>query len=44
LEGLTADLALQVADTGLLLDGDGDGLFVVAEEALEGGRELLLLS
>lgn len=43
LEGLAADFTLQVADTRLLLDGDADGLFVVAEETLEGGREFLLL-
>jgi hypothetical protein len=43
LEGLAADLTLQVADTGLLFDGDADGLFVVAEEALECRREFLLL-
>ena len=43
LESLAADLALQVADTGLLFDGDADGLFVVAEEALERGWEFLLL-
>lgn len=43
LEGLTADFTLQVADTGLLFDGDADGIFVVAEEALERRREFLLL-
>jgi hypothetical protein len=43
LEGLAADFALEVADAGLLLDGDADGLFVVAEEALEGCWEFLLL-
>ena len=43
LEGLAADFALEVADAGFLLDGDGDGLLVVAEEALEGCWELLLL-
>jgi hypothetical protein len=43
LKGLAADFALEVADAGLLLDGDGDGFLVVAEEALEGGRKLLLL-
>jgi hypothetical protein len=43
LEGLTADFALQIADAGFLLNGDGDGLLVVAEEALEGRREFLLL-
>ena len=43
LEGLAADFALQVADAGFLLDGDGDGFLVVAEEALEGGGELFLL-
>jgi hypothetical protein len=34
---------LEVADAGLLLDGDGDGVFVVAEEALEGGGKFFLL-
>jgi hypothetical protein len=43
LESLAADLTLQVADTRLLLDGDADGLFVVAEEALERRREFFLL-
>jgi hypothetical protein len=43
LEGLAADFALEVADARLLLDGDADGLFVVAEEALEGCWEFLLL-
>lgn len=43
LEGLAADFTLQVADTRLLLDGDADGLFMVAEEALERGWEFLLL-
>lgn len=36
LERLAADFALQIADARLLLDGHGDGFFVVAEEALEG--------
>jgi hypothetical protein len=43
LEGLAADFTLEVANTGLLFDGDADGLFVVAEEALERRREFLLL-
>jgi hypothetical protein len=43
LEGLPADFALEVADARLFLDGDADGLFVVAEEALEGCWEFLLL-
>ena len=43
LEGLAANFALKVADAGLFLDRNGDGLLVVAEEALEGGRKLLLL-
>jgi hypothetical protein len=43
LEGLTADFALQVADAGFLFNADGDGVLVVAEEALEGAGELLLL-
>lgn len=43
LERLAAHLALQVADARLLLDGDADGIFVVAEEALEGRGQLLLL-
>lgn len=43
LEGLAADFALQVSDAGLLFDRDRDGLFVVAEEALECRRELLFL-
>jgi hypothetical protein len=34
---------LQVANAGLLLNGDGDRFLVVAEEALEGCWELLLL-
>ena len=34
---------MQVPDPGLLVDGDADGLLVVAEETLEGGGELLLL-
>lgn len=43
LKRLPADLALQVADTGLLLDGNGDGFLVVAEEALKRRWQLLLL-
>jgi hypothetical protein len=43
LECLAADFALEVADAGLLLDGDGNGFLVVAEEALESGGQLLLL-
>lgn len=43
LESLPTDLALQVADTGLLLDGHRHGLFVVAEQALECRWQLLLL-
>lgn len=43
LEGLAADFALQVADARLLLNGYADGVLVVAEEALEGCGELLLL-
>lgn len=44
LESLAADFTLQIADAGLLFDGDADGLFVIAEEALEGGGEFFLLS
>jgi hypothetical protein len=40
---LAANLALEVADTGLLFDRDRDGVFVIAKEALEGAGELLLL-
>jgi hypothetical protein len=43
LEGLAADFALEVADARLLLDGYGHGLLVVAEEAIKGRWELLLL-
>ena len=43
LECLAAHLALEIADTRLLLDGDADRLLVVAEETLEGGGQLLLL-
>lgn len=39
LEVLPARLAAQVADAGLLVDLDGDGGLVAAEEAAEGGRE-----
>lgn len=35
LEVLAADLAVEGADAGFLVDLDGDGLFVVAEEAGE---------
>jgi hypothetical protein len=43
LECLTADLAMQIPDTRLLLDGHGNRVLVVAEQALEGCRELVLL-
>ena len=43
LERLAAHFALQISDARFLFDGDGDGMFVVAEKALEGRRELLLL-
>lgn len=39
LECLPALLAGQVADAGLLVDGDGDGVLVVAEVAAEAGGE-----
>lgn len=43
LECLAADFALEIADTRLLLDGHADGVLVIAEEALEGCGQLLLL-
>ena len=43
LESLAAHLALQISDAGLLLDGDGDRVLVIAEEALKGGGKLLCL-
>ena len=43
LESLAAHLALQVSDAGLLFDGDGDRVLVVAEETLESGGKLLRL-
>ena len=43
LECLAAHLALQVSDAGLLLDGHGNRVLVVAEETLESAGELLLL-
>lgn len=43
LERLTADFALKITDARLLLDGDADGVLVIAEEALKGCGQLLLL-
>ncbi len=43
LKGLAANLALEITDARLLLDRDADGLFVVAEKALERCWEFLLL-
>lgn len=43
LERLSTDLTHQIADTGLLLDSHGDGVLVVAEEALKRRWQLLLL-
>lgn len=40
---LAANLAVQVPDIGFFVEGDGDGVFVVAEEALEDGVEFLFL-
>lgn len=39
LEPLSADLAVEIADPGLFVQFDLDGLFVVAKEAGEGRRE-----
>lgn len=38
LERLSTDLAGQFASAGFLVDLDRDGVLVVAEQALEGGR------
>ena len=43
LERLPADLAMQVPNAGLLLDGHGHGVLVIAEQALEGCGELVFL-
>ena len=40
---LAANLAGQVADAGLFVDGHGDCVLVVAEEALKRGSQLLSL-
>lgn len=39
LERLSANFAVQVSDSGFLVDGYDDGVLVVAEEALECGWE-----
>lgn len=43
LEALAADFAFQRADAGLLIDLDGNGVLVIAEEAGEDGGERVAL-